>query len=288
MTPHIVRIPDITDDDMAPMWVGTQNNLSFRGVSPRIESQSGTDPFSAVPTPPGRRLADGEPGNFIVEPGPAVPSPTGPRPAQGGAPTDIFRQQQQQTPQPPPQPQPQNPELGSMQQPQQQPQRPVLLGTPKPQSAVSDAAIEPAQPTVAQLRLAPRISPQPASLSIKPGEEKLWNVIGMDVDGLEADNITLHYDPHALDVAEVTFGSAIVTDPKQPPIAKVDASNGIITLFSSNGKPLVLRSGGELATIRVHGGMMGDTYLVLDDPKLHKAGGALVESAISGGRAKVE
>ena len=46
MTPHIVRIPDITEDDVAPMWVGTQNNLTFRGVSPRIESQAGGDPFT--------------------------------------------------------------------------------------------------------------------------------------------------------------------------------------------------------------------------------------------------
>ena len=35
MTPHIIRIPDITEDDLAPMWVGTQSNLSFRGLSPR-------------------------------------------------------------------------------------------------------------------------------------------------------------------------------------------------------------------------------------------------------------
>ncbi|MFZ2492247.1 MAG: secretin N-terminal domain-containing protein, partial [Thermoanaerobaculia bacterium] len=37
MTPHIIRIADITEDDVAPMWVGTINNLSFRGVSPRME-----------------------------------------------------------------------------------------------------------------------------------------------------------------------------------------------------------------------------------------------------------
>ncbi|HEX7808905.1 MAG TPA: secretin N-terminal domain-containing protein, partial [Thermoanaerobaculia bacterium] len=47
MTPHIIRIPNITEEDLAPMWVGTGNNLTFRGVSPRIESQSGTDPFVA-------------------------------------------------------------------------------------------------------------------------------------------------------------------------------------------------------------------------------------------------
>src|ERR1700730_11247871 len=36
MTPPIIRIPDITEDALAPMWVGTQSNLSFRGLSPRM------------------------------------------------------------------------------------------------------------------------------------------------------------------------------------------------------------------------------------------------------------
>ena len=31
----------------APMWVGTQNNLSFRGLSPKIESRTNNDPFTA-------------------------------------------------------------------------------------------------------------------------------------------------------------------------------------------------------------------------------------------------
>ncbi len=39
ITPHIVRMPDITADDVAPIWVGTEENFSFRGGSPRIESE---------------------------------------------------------------------------------------------------------------------------------------------------------------------------------------------------------------------------------------------------------
>ena len=35
----------------------------------------------------------------------------------------------------------------------------------------------------------------------KPGEEKMWNVIGMDLDGLTTPQILLHYDPTALDVS---------------------------------------------------------------------------------------
>ena len=47
MTPHIIRTPDITEDDLAWLWVGTQNNLSFRGLSPRIESMAQEDPFNS-------------------------------------------------------------------------------------------------------------------------------------------------------------------------------------------------------------------------------------------------
>ena len=39
ITPHIVRMPDITEEDLQPIWVGTEESFSFRGGSPRIESE---------------------------------------------------------------------------------------------------------------------------------------------------------------------------------------------------------------------------------------------------------
>ncbi len=39
MTPHIVRTPDITEEDLLPIWVGTEANITFRGGSPRVESE---------------------------------------------------------------------------------------------------------------------------------------------------------------------------------------------------------------------------------------------------------
>ena len=39
MTPHIIRRSDITEDDLLPIWVGTEQNLTFRGGSPRVESE---------------------------------------------------------------------------------------------------------------------------------------------------------------------------------------------------------------------------------------------------------
>ena len=39
MTPHIIRRSDITEDDLLPVWVGTEANIAFRGGSPRVESE---------------------------------------------------------------------------------------------------------------------------------------------------------------------------------------------------------------------------------------------------------
>lgn len=38
LTPHIIRMPDITEKDLIPVWVGTEKNMSIRGESPRLES----------------------------------------------------------------------------------------------------------------------------------------------------------------------------------------------------------------------------------------------------------
>lgn len=40
ITPHIVRAPDISEEDLAPLWVGTESNITFRGGSPQVESRA--------------------------------------------------------------------------------------------------------------------------------------------------------------------------------------------------------------------------------------------------------
>ncbi|MBV9496566.1 MAG: hypothetical protein JOZ54_20135 [Acidobacteria bacterium] len=136
--------------------------------------------------------------------------------------------------------------------------------------------------------LSPRIGPQPVTLPIKPGEEKLWKVVGMDLDNLNATELLLHYDPRSLDVNEVLFGGALQIDPKAPPVATINRDAGLIRVTSSDGKPLVFASGGEVVTLRVHGGLSGDTFLIMEQPAFHTAAGDAIVSAVTGGRAKVE
>jgi hypothetical protein len=39
LTPHIIRNAEITEQDLEPIWVGTEANITFRGGSPRVESE---------------------------------------------------------------------------------------------------------------------------------------------------------------------------------------------------------------------------------------------------------
>jgi general secretion pathway protein D len=255
MTPHIIRIPDITDEDLAPMWVGTQNNITFRGVSPRLESQTSVDPF----TP-----RAGQQFEESATDGRVPATTTAPTPPQGSAPTNVFK-----PPANPPGPQ------GSNELPPQQPQ-------PKTSELMAAAAAAP------QVMAAPRIGAQPAKISLKPGEERMWPLVAMDVEGLSTNQILMHYDPQAMDVADVSFGPALRFDPAKPPIVTINKANGSIRITSSDGLPLRFAAGGDLAALRVRGGMVGETYLVIDTPGLKNARGEIVASTVSGGQAKVQ
>ncbi|MDQ3282238.1 MAG: hypothetical protein M3Q69_12585 [Acidobacteriota bacterium] len=279
MTPHIIRIPDITEDDLAPMWVGTGNNLSFRGVSPRIQSQGGGgDPFVAPDSSRqfnGFQLSsDGEPNNYIIPEGAAAPATTAPgtTPAQGSAPNDPFRRDAPVAP--PPANNPPDANQGA--------------AVRKPTAVQSAAMLATVDPDTASLRLAPRIAPQPSSISLSPGQTRMWDVIGMDLDNLTADKIVLRFDPHKLNVQEVMLGPAVAIDPASPPAVNIDSNNGTVTMRSTNGQPLRFNSGGQVLTMRVNGGVSGETFLVLDNPDLHTASGSTVVAAVAGGRARVQ
>jgi general secretion pathway protein D len=296
MTPHIIRIPDITEEDLAPMWVGTGNNLTFRGVSPRIESQAGVDPFvPARSNAQFEELADGEPGNYIQRPRPeeqpeAAPLP----PGQGNAPTNPFAR--------PNTPQPQNPPASNNPPPVDQE---GALNTPRNSEAMMASAATSNTNTTsasklklastaaandadtAAMRLSPRIAPQPANIQLGPGETKLWNIVGMDLDGLQTASLELHYDPRAMDITETVLGPAFQVNAAAPPVVQVDRNSGTITVKNADGSPLQFVSGGTVLTLRVHGGLSGETFLVMQNPDLRNANGLGILAVVGGGRATV-
>ncbi|HVT57346.1 MAG TPA: cohesin domain-containing protein [Thermoanaerobaculia bacterium] len=127
LTPHIIRNAEITEDDLLPIGVGTEANITFRPGSPRIEADV-EGPFDGNEGTPEeiqdairrriQRLPRGLQGGEEGEEPPAQPPP-GTRPPPPGqnlapatGPSDIFRQPPpaQPPPQqnPPPQPPPEN------------------------------------------------------------------------------------------------------------------------------------------------------------------------------------
>ena len=98
MTPHIIRNAQITQEDLEPIWVGTEQNITFRGGSPRVESDV-EGPFDANEGTPeeiqdairrrlqrlprGLRPGENGEGGTVTAPGaPGQPNP--PQPTPGG------------------------------------------------------------------------------------------------------------------------------------------------------------------------------------------------------------
>ena len=118
LTPHIIRTPEITEGDLMPIWVGTESNISFRGGTPRVESEA-EGPFddgqsSAEAEEKIReqvqRLPRGLRSEGVNGSGPAAAEPfPGVNLAPGGAPSNPFA-----TPQKKPEPMDEeNPDNGS-------------------------------------------------------------------------------------------------------------------------------------------------------------------------------
>ena len=99
LTPHIIRTPEITEGDLMPIWVGTESNISFRGGTPRVESeaegpfddgQSSADAEEKIREQV-QRLPRGLRSEGVTGSGPAAAEPLGGvNLAPGGAPSNPF------------------------------------------------------------------------------------------------------------------------------------------------------------------------------------------------------
>lgn len=121
LTPHIIRNAAITEEDLLPIWVGTEANITFRGGSPRVESDV-DGPFEAGEETPEeiqdairrrlqrlpRGLRPEDAGEEIMEGEGEVPPeeqpPAGVNLVPTAPPSDIFRPQTNPLDSPPPDP----------------------------------------------------------------------------------------------------------------------------------------------------------------------------------------
>jgi general secretion pathway protein D len=178
LTPHIIRSPQITEEDLTPIWVGTENNVSFSGLNTRLESPSATgSPFDSGTVNPAAGGRAVPPSNAPRNPFPAG----GVMP--GGAPNDPFRR-------PDPQPTPQAPV-------QKNP------GGPSESSQAAPVKTEP----VRVASSAPTLGLSVSSEEVAPGGATVVALNG--VSGLAdrgALEITVEWDPAVAEVTAVSPG----------------------------------------------------------------------------------
>jgi hypothetical protein len=89
-------------------------------------------------------------------------------------------------------------------------------------------------------------------------------------------------------ISDVNIGAAVIADLDAPPTVSINRDAGTITLSRTGGKLLHFTGGGQVLAIRVLGGAAGETFLVMENPDLHTAGGKSIVAAVAGGRARVQ
>ena len=170
LTPHIIRIPDITEEDVTPVYVGTDQNISYQGA-PRVESPAGGGPFEfqrRQQQPPAPREAPptAQPQNLVP----------------GGLPNDPFSRPQ---PAPTPPPQQQIPPQGASLVPSQNAtDTTVAAATATPASGTAVYGIE------------------PVAVSLAPGEQRTI-VVQATGDTLPPSSLAIRFDPAVVSVVAV-------------------------------------------------------------------------------------
>lgn len=219
LTPHIIRNAEITQEDLDPIWVGTEANITFRGGSPRVESDV-EGPFDANEGTPEeiqdairrrlqrlpRGLRPGEGGEegeaFPPDQVPPPQPPAGVNLVPTAPPSDIFRQPADPTELLPP-PEEEPPPAGLVSQGPASGTASLAIRTASLESSAGSAATPAA---AASNRPAVRLWLSPGKLTVAPGdsfEVKVQAEAGQPVSHLP---LALSFDPAVLAVEKVEAG----------------------------------------------------------------------------------
>ncbi len=233
LTPHIIRIPDVTEEDLQPFYVGTDANISIGG-NPRIESPGGSGPFDF------QRGSPQQPPPQRSTPAPAVAPGINLAPI--APPSDPFRAPAQSVPS---QPQTQlNPQRSPGALTTSAEVEPLTTSGLSTQAAVGDG-------TLPAGSLAFDVAP--ASLVLTAGQQRSLLVRATGGDGASASAVTLTFDPKILTVVAVR---AIMPDGG---VADTHIEPGRITLTMPN--PVAVSGTTALAEVVVQGGRRGTSAI---------------------------
>ena len=260
LTPHIVRFPDIKEEDLAPVWVGTESRVSFFGsASPRVESgRSPEGPFDQPEDVVNEEPTEPEPS----KPGVDMSSPVGgkPRPSPYG-----MR----------PRPQP-----GRDLVPSQGGSKGLEWGEQK------DLPIEPGEPAAGEEEVeggvgqAPAgtlaIGVEPSVVSVADGQERTLRLIAAGGAGAYRVPVGLSFDPDRLAVVSVEPASGVVLADQ-----RVEAELGwlglelVVVEASQTPRPL--------AAVTLRALAPGATSLILASDGAHDADGLALPVSVSDG-----
>jgi general secretion pathway protein D len=192
LTPHIIRTPDLTEDDLLPIWVGTESNMTFRGGSPRVESPA-EGPFDAVEEGIEPELAE-PPAPEVEEEADEAPPPGVNLVPMAGAPQSPFTA--------PPAEEPPVEEVGDEEEP---PARAAATAFPSLPGGTQLTTV-PTRPGAPGSGAGVRLALAPASVQPAVGETFTLDLV---VDARVAIShlpATLLYDPQSLAVESVEAG----------------------------------------------------------------------------------
>jgi general secretion pathway protein D len=192
ITPHLVRAPKVTEEDLIPLSIGTRDVVRVPGARPPLFGEEPVPSSSPSPLPsPGGRVTD--PAGTVIRPPEAPPgTPATPFPPPVSRPVA--------SPTPNPFPTPQSIPLVAPPSPAPETPPPPDGGTigPSPSPGV------PAGPVSAAF--------SPASLSLRVGETSTIGVVVMGVRDVTSVELVAEFDPAVVDAQDAAAGPLLTLD----------------------------------------------------------------------------
>ncbi len=230
LTPRIIRIPDITEDDLATLWVGTEENMRLRGPA---RNALGQGPFSGEPVDTSARAvpaAGTSTGGAVtrISTSPEVESDRAARAAEG---------EEEEQPEPRP----------------RAPQQPVGAPPPTPTAEEQEAEQPPAGPAIVRL--------VPSKPLYQIGETVVVQVVIDNAQNVGSTPFHLRYNTEVLQyVPPGAEGPFMSSDGSNTVFLASDTGGGgeIVVGLSRMGAPQGATGAGTLAVFQFQAVAAGD------------------------------
>jgi general secretion pathway protein D len=287
LTPHIVRNAEITADDLLPIWVGTEQNITFRGGSPSVQSEV-EGPFDGNEGTPEeiqdairrrlqrlpRGLRPGENGEDTGNAPGAPGQPPATPPPPGGVnlvpvapPTSIFQQPGQPAPGTPP-PSDDEPPTGLVSQGTASGTASLAVRRASLAGAEKLTTVAPASNTANKPAPAVRLWLVPGRLAVSAGdtfEVTVQAEAGQPVSHLP---LSLSFDPQVLAVEKVEPGDFLGSTSESQVLSDSGRPGALVIGASRLGKVAGVKGKGTVARITFRAVASGSSELGFDGKAL--------------------